>query len=67
MRRLLVLCLALSSLAVCADTYRWVADASAMTQVTPADLLSDGYLADRAKLIDPLHIGRLHQGMQGCA
>jgi gamma-glutamyltranspeptidase/glutathione hydrolase len=36
-----------------ADTYRWVADASAMTQVTPADLLSDGYLAERAKLIDP--------------
>ncbi len=36
-----------------ADTYRWVADASAMTEVTPADLLSDGYLAERAKLIDP--------------
>ncbi len=36
-----------------ADTYRWVADARAMTQVTPADLLDDAYLAERAKLIDP--------------
>jgi gamma-glutamyltranspeptidase / glutathione hydrolase len=35
-----------------ADTYRWVADSSAMTEVTAADLLSDAYLADRAKLID---------------
>ena len=34
-----------------ADTYRWVADARAMTQVTAADLLSDGYLSERAKLI----------------
>jgi gamma-glutamyltranspeptidase/glutathione hydrolase len=36
-----------------ADTYRWVADARAMNEVTPADLLDDGYLAARAKLIDP--------------
>ncbi len=36
-----------------ADTYRWVADAPSMTEVTPADLLSDAYLAERAKLIDP--------------
>ncbi len=36
-----------------ADTYRWVADARHMTQVTAADLLSDGYLRERAKLIDP--------------
>ena len=36
-----------------ADTYRWVADIRAMTQVTAADLLSDAYLAERAKLIDP--------------
>ncbi|HWH85053.1 MAG TPA: gamma-glutamyltransferase family protein [Burkholderiaceae bacterium] len=36
-----------------ADTYRWVADARSMTQVTPPDLLSDAYLAERAKLIDP--------------
>jgi gamma-glutamyltranspeptidase/glutathione hydrolase len=36
-----------------ADTYRWVADSRHMTEVTPAHLLSDAYLADRAKLIDP--------------
>jgi gamma-glutamyltranspeptidase/glutathione hydrolase len=35
-----------------ADTYRWVADARFMTEVTASDLLSDGYLAERAKLID---------------
>jgi gamma-glutamyltranspeptidase / glutathione hydrolase len=29
-----------------ADVYRWVADERAMTQVTAADLLSDGYLAN---------------------
>jgi gamma-glutamyltranspeptidase/glutathione hydrolase len=34
-----------------ADTYRWVADARHMTEVTAADLLSDGYLAERARLI----------------
>ena len=36
-----------------ADTYRWVADERAMTEVTAADLLDDGYLAERAKRIDP--------------
>jgi gamma-glutamyltranspeptidase/glutathione hydrolase len=35
-----------------ADTYRWVADERAMTLVSAADLLDDGYLAERAKLID---------------
>ena len=35
-----------------ADTYRWVADARAMNRVSAADLLSDAYLAERAKLID---------------
>ncbi len=35
-----------------ADTYRWVADGRFMDQVSAADLLSDAYLADRAKLID---------------
>lgn len=35
-----------------ADTYRWVADARAMNEVTSADLLSDSYLAERAKRID---------------
>ena len=34
-----------------ADTYRWVADSRAMTEVTAADLLSDAYLSERAKLI----------------
>jgi gamma-glutamyltranspeptidase/glutathione hydrolase len=38
-----------------ADTYRWVADPRAMTEVTAADLLADDYLAERAKLIDPRH------------
>ena len=36
-----------------ADTYRWVADARAMTEVTAADLLSDAYLSERVRLIDP--------------
>jgi gamma-glutamyltranspeptidase/glutathione hydrolase len=36
-----------------ADTYRWVADPQAMTEVSAADLLSDAYLAERARLIDP--------------
>ncbi len=35
-----------------ADTYRWVADSRAMTEVSAADLLSEGYLAERAKLIE---------------
>ncbi|HEX8955025.1 MAG TPA: gamma-glutamyltransferase family protein, partial [Burkholderiaceae bacterium] len=34
-----------------ADTYRWVADQRAMTEVTAHDLLDDAYLAERAKLI----------------
>jgi gamma-glutamyltranspeptidase/glutathione hydrolase len=36
-----------------ADTYRWVADSRHMHEVTAADLLSDGYLAERARMIDP--------------
>ncbi len=35
-----------------ADVYRHVADPSAMS-LTPADLLDDGYLAERARLVDP--------------
>jgi len=35
-----------------ADLYRHVADPDSM-QLSPADLLDDGYLAERAKLIDP--------------
>jgi gamma-glutamyltranspeptidase/glutathione hydrolase len=38
-----------------ADVYRWVADERAMTEVTTADLLSDAYLADRARSIDLAH------------
>ena len=36
-----------------ADTYRWVADGRFMHDVTAQDLLSDTYLAERVKLIDP--------------
>ncbi|MFL6678108.1 MAG: gamma-glutamyltransferase family protein [Burkholderiaceae bacterium] len=36
-----------------ADTYRWVADPRAMTEVTAADLLSPAYLRERARLIVP--------------
>ena len=36
-----------------ADTYRWVADERFMTEVSAADLLSEGYLRERARLIDP--------------
>ena len=38
-----------------ADTYRWVADERFMTEVSAADLLSDAYLTERAKLIDTKH------------
>jgi len=34
-----------------ADTYRWVADERFMTDVTAADLLSDAYLSERARLL----------------
>jgi gamma-glutamyltranspeptidase/glutathione hydrolase len=34
-----------------ADVYRWVADIRHMTDVTPAHLLDDGYLAQRARRI----------------
>lgn len=39
------------------DAERWVGDIDAMLAVRPADLLSDGYLADRARLIDPQRAG----------
>ncbi len=45
-----------------ADTYRWVADGHAMTEVTAEQLLDDAYLAERAKLIDPLHAGDFGHG-----
>jgi gamma-glutamyltranspeptidase/glutathione hydrolase len=34
------------------DAERWVADIDAMHEVRPQDLLADGYLAERANLID---------------
>jgi gamma-glutamyltranspeptidase/glutathione hydrolase len=36
-----------------ADTYRWVADTRAMTEVTAAQLLAPAYLRERARLIAP--------------
>ncbi|GBU17409.1 MULTISPECIES: gamma-glutamyltransferase family protein [Methylobacterium] len=44
-----------------ADTYRYVADRSAM-ELTPAQMLDDGYLAERAKLIDPRKAQRFSAG-----
>ncbi|HEY6773042.1 MAG TPA: gamma-glutamyltransferase, partial [Oxalicibacterium sp.] len=35
-----------------ADVYKWVADERHMTKVTATDLLDDGYLTERAKLVD---------------
>jgi gamma-glutamyltranspeptidase/glutathione hydrolase len=43
------------------DLYRYVADPRSM-QVTPAQLLDDGYLASRARLIDRHRAGRYHSG-----
>jgi gamma-glutamyltranspeptidase / glutathione hydrolase len=48
-----------------ADAERWVADVDAMQQVRPADLLDDGYLAERAKLIDPQRAGDPGHGTPG--
>ncbi len=45
-----------------ADTYRWVGDASAMTEVTAAHLLDDGYLAEQARRIDPHKAGDFKHG-----
>jgi gamma-glutamyltranspeptidase/glutathione hydrolase len=45
-----------------ADAYRWVADERAMTDVRAADLLDDGYLAGRAKLVDGRHAGDFAHG-----
>jgi gamma-glutamyltranspeptidase / glutathione hydrolase len=45
-----------------ADTYRWVADARAMRDVTPQHLLDEHYLAQRAKLIDPRRAGEFKHG-----
>ncbi len=45
-----------------ADTYRWVADERAMTEVKSEDLLSDAYLRERAKLIDPARATHFQHG-----
>ena len=45
-----------------ADTYRYVADPSAM-QLTPRDMLDDSYLAERARLIDRRRARRCSFGM----
>jgi gamma-glutamyltranspeptidase / glutathione hydrolase len=45
-----------------ADTYRWVGDAAHMREVSAQDLLSDAYLAERAKLIDPRRAGDFAHG-----
>jgi gamma-glutamyltranspeptidase / glutathione hydrolase len=48
-----------------ADAYRWVADADHMRDVTVADLLDDGYLAERARAIDPRRAGDPGHGTPG--
>ncbi len=48
-----------------ADAYRWVADPGHMREVTGADLLDDGYLAERASLIDPRRAGDPGHGTPG--
>ena len=45
-----------------ADTYRWVADTRFMTEVSAADLLSDAYLSERVKLINPDKAGDFAHG-----
>ncbi|WP_418316322.1 gamma-glutamyltransferase family protein [Piscinibacter sakaiensis] len=45
-----------------ADTYRWVADRGAMKDVSVEDLLSDAYLAERAKLIQRDRAGDFKHG-----
>jgi gamma-glutamyltranspeptidase / glutathione hydrolase len=45
-----------------ADVYQHVADESAM-RVSAADLLDDGYLAERSRLIRPGHAGDFNHGL----
>ncbi|UCE30816.1 MAG: gamma-glutamyltransferase family protein [Burkholderiales bacterium] len=45
-----------------ADVYRWVADERYMTEVGAADLLDAGYLAERARRIDPQRAQVFSQG-----
>lgn len=44
-----------------ADVYRYVADPRSM-DLSPADMLDDGYLDQRAKLIDPRHASQVEAG-----
>jgi len=48
-----------------ADAERWVADDEAMRDVRPLDLLDDGYLAERAKRVDPLRASNPGHGTPG--
>lgn len=48
-----------------ADAGRWIADPDHMTEVTAADLLDDGYLAERARSIDPRRAGDPGHGRPG--
>jgi len=45
-----------------ADTYEHVADMRGGMRLTPAQMLDDGYLAERAKLIDPKRAQRFGHG-----
>ncbi|HEV7815902.1 MAG TPA: gamma-glutamyltransferase [Janthinobacterium sp.] len=45
-----------------ADTYKWVADERHMTGMTVKDLLDDGYLSERARLIDEHKATRFSYG-----
>lgn len=47
------------------DAERWVADDDAMREVRPLDMLDDGYLAERARLIDPRRAGDPGHGVPG--
>ena len=46
-----------------ADVYRYVADARHMSEVTAEHLLDDGYLAERARSIDPDRAGDFTHGL----
>ena len=46
-----------------ADVYRYVADARHMRDVTVSHLLDDGYLAERARAIDPARASDFTHGM----
>jgi gamma-glutamyltranspeptidase/glutathione hydrolase len=45
-----------------ADTYKWVADEKYMSKVSVGDLLDDGYLTERARLVDENKATRFSYG-----